>query len=334
MSAPLRLGIVGTGAIAQLAHLPVLSKLRGAQLVAVCDNDRVKARALADRFGVPDVFTDIDDLLEFDTLDAVVIATPNHLHEPHTLAALSRGVHVLCERPLALTPKGVERIIAAAHRADRKVVVGNNHRFRTDVQALAAFLRGGELGTLTGVRAGAYHAAASVAGWRRNRPEAGGGAFLEHGFTQLDLALWLADFPDPVRVSAYMDRPRGAKAVEESMLVVLEAAGGVTCTFDVSWVYVGEAERWWFEVLASRGSARLAPLRVMKELNGRPVDVSPTGASSRESATLQSYRAQDAHFLSVLRGTVAYKPPTDQLVLHRTLDAIYKAANEGKEIRL
>ncbi|MBI3791419.1 MAG: Gfo/Idh/MocA family oxidoreductase [Gemmatimonadetes bacterium] len=334
MSASLRLGIVGTGAIAQLAHLPVLAKLRGAELVAVCDNDGVKARALADRFGVPDAFTDIDDLLEFDALDAVVIATPNHLHEPHVLAALSRGVHVLCERPLALTPKGIERIIAAAARADRKVVVGNNHRFRADVQALSSFLRGGELGKLTGVRAGAYHPPASVEGWRRNRPEAGGGAFLEHGFTQLDLALWLADFPDPVRVSAYMDRPRGAKAVEESMLVVLEAAGGITCTFDISWSYVGQEERWWFEALATRGSARLAPLRVVKELNGRPVDVSPSGASARDSATFQSYRAQDAHFLSVIDGTVPYKPPTDQLVLHRTLDAIYKAANEEKEIRL
>ncbi len=334
MSAPLRLGIVGTGAIAQLAHLPVLSKLKGAELVAVCDNDSVKARALADRFGIPDAFEDIDELLEFDDLDAVVISTPNHLHEPHTLAALSRGVHVLCERPLALTPKGVERIIAASQRAEKKVVVGNNHRFRSDVQALASFLRGGELGKLTGVRAGAYHPPASVAGWRRNRPEAGGGAFLEHGFTQLDLALWLAEFPDPVRVNAYMDRPRGAKAVEESMLVVLEAAGGVTCTFDISWSYVGQEERWWFEALATRGSARLAPLRVVKEINGRPVDVSPAGASARESATLQSYRAQDAHFLSVVEGTSPYKPPTDQLVLHRTLDAIYKAANEEKEIRL
>ncbi|HMA25010.1 MAG TPA: Gfo/Idh/MocA family oxidoreductase, partial [Gemmatimonadaceae bacterium] len=76
MKDTVRLGVVGAGAIAQLAHIPVLSKMRGAELVAVCDNDRPKARALADRFGVPDVFTDIEDLLELDELDAVVIATP------------------------------------------------------------------------------------------------------------------------------------------------------------------------------------------------------------------------------------------------------------------
>ena len=61
----MRIAVVGTGAIAQLTHIPVLSKLRGAQLVALCDNDAAKARALADRFGVPDVFTDFEELLAF-----------------------------------------------------------------------------------------------------------------------------------------------------------------------------------------------------------------------------------------------------------------------------
>src|SRR3954466_4759366 len=137
MKTNVRIGVVGAGAIAQLAHLPVLAKMRGAELAAICDNDRTKARGLADRFGIRDVFTDIEDLLELDELDAVVVATPNHLHEPHVLSALAAGVDVLCERPLALSSKGVERILSAANRSGRKVIVGNNHRFRSDVQALA-----------------------------------------------------------------------------------------------------------------------------------------------------------------------------------------------------
>ncbi|HEU4565502.1 MAG TPA: Gfo/Idh/MocA family oxidoreductase, partial [Gemmatimonadaceae bacterium] len=140
MSPAIRIGVVGVGAITQVAHLPSLAKMRGAEVVALCDNDAPKARALADRFGVRDVFTDIEDLLEFDELDAVIVSTPNHLHEPHVLSALAAKVHVLCERPLALTARGVERILAAAQRADRKVFVANNHRFRADVQALNGFL--------------------------------------------------------------------------------------------------------------------------------------------------------------------------------------------------
>ena len=62
MTDTMKIGVVGAGAIAQTAHLPVLAKMRGAELVAICDNDRPKARALADRFGIPDTFTDIEDL--------------------------------------------------------------------------------------------------------------------------------------------------------------------------------------------------------------------------------------------------------------------------------
>jgi predicted dehydrogenase len=334
MTEAIRIGVVGAGAIAQLAHLPVLSKMRGARLVALCDNDGAKARALADRFNIPDVYTDIQDVLEGSELDAVVIATPNHLHEPHVLSALAAGLHVLCERPLSLTSRGVERILKAAKQADRKVAVANNHRFRSDVQALDLFLRGGELGRLVGVRAGSYQLRSRPEGWRYRRAEAGGGAFLESGFPLLDLALWLADFPDPVRLSAHMDRSRADSAVEDAMLVQLECDQGKSFSFDVSWSYVGEEERWWFEVLCTRGSARLSPLRVFKELNGRPTDVSPAGAAERESAFIQSYRAELAHFAAVIAGDSVYEPPDDQVIVHKTLEAMYRSAMDGKEVRL
>lgn len=334
MTEPVRIGVVGAGAIAQLTHLPVLSKMRGVKLVAVCDNDRAKARALADRFGIEDAFNDIEDLLESDDLAAVVVATPNHLHEPHVLSAIAAGIDVLCERPLALSARGVERIVASAARAGRKVLVANNYRFRSDVQALAAFLRGGELGKLTGIRAGAYHFRRAEQGWRLRRAESGGGAFFDYGIPLLDLALWLADSPEAERVVAHMDRGTGKNAVEDAMLVQLNCAGGVSFNFDVVGNYVGEEERWWFETLSTRGSARLAPLRVVKELHGRPADVSPRGATARESAFIQSYRSELAHFLAVITEQVEYEPPTDQVTLHRVVEAIYRSADEGKEIRL
>lgn len=310
----------------------MLSRIRGAQLVAICDNDGAKAHALATRLGVPDIFTDMDELLDSDQLDAVVIATPNHLHEPHVLRALKQKVHVLCERPLSLTTGGVNRIMAAAAAADTKVVVGNNHRFRSDVQQLSRFLQGGELGRMIAVRAGQYQFR-SVQGWRYNKAEAGGGAFLEYGYPLLDLALWLADFPEPTRVTAHMDSSRPG-SVEDMMLIHLECANGVSFSIDVSWAYVGQEERWWFEVISTRGSARLSPLRVVKELNGRPTNVSPTGAAARESVFLQSYRSELAHFVAVLKGDAAYDPPEDQLKVMAVMEAVYKSAEEGKEIRL
>ncbi|MEO8562375.1 MAG: Gfo/Idh/MocA family oxidoreductase [bacterium] len=331
---PLRVGVVGAGAIAQMAHLPVLAKMRGVKLVALCDNDRPKARALADRFDIRDAHTDIEDLLEAEGLEAVVVATPNHLHEPHVLSALAAGMDVLCERPLAMTARGTDRIINAAARASRKVLVANNHRFRSDVQALAGFLNGNELGKLTGVRAGAYHHRRTEQGWRHRRAESGGGAFFDYGLPLLDLALWLAGDAEPERVVAHMDRGTGKNAVEEGMIVQLRCANSAVFSFDVSSSYVGEEERWWFETISTRGSTRLAPLRVVKELHGRPTDVSPRGAAARDSAFIQSYRAELAHFVAVVTGEAEYEAPTDQVMLHRVVEAIYKSAEEEKEIRL
>ncbi len=148
----LKVGIIGGGAITQVAHLPVLKKLKTIEVQAICDTDLPKARALADRFAVKDAFDDIEDLLRFETLDAVVICSPNHLHESHILAALSANLHVLVEKPLAMSAASAQRIIRAVEKRDRVVMVGMNHRYRPDVQIVRSFVQSGELGTIESVR--------------------------------------------------------------------------------------------------------------------------------------------------------------------------------------
>jgi predicted dehydrogenase len=330
----LRVGVLGCGAITQLAHLPILKHLRGVSVVALCDNDSPKVRTLAQRFSVPDYFSDIDDLFTAGALDAVVIATPNHLHEPHALSAIRANVDVLCERPLALTVRGAERVLSAVQRGGRKLLMSNPLRFRADVQALAGFLRGGELGKVLGIRTGEYRQRGSIDGWRMRRDEAGGGAFLEYGYALVDLALWLTDAPAPERVSAHFVREAGKSAVEHTMVALLTCAGGIAYTFNVTWNYVGDRERWAFELLATSGSARLAPLRILKTLGGRPRDVSPSGAATRDTPLIQSLRAELAHFASVVREESPYEAPVDQLVVQRVIEAAYKSAEEGREVRL
>jgi predicted dehydrogenase len=127
---------------------------------------------------------------------------------------------------------------------------------------------------------------------------------------------------------------RRSRALVERFLVQLKCVSGVTFNFDVSGAYVGEEERWWFETLSTRGSTRLAPLRVVKELHGRPTDVSPRGAAARESAFIQSYRAELAHFVAVVAGEAEYEAPSDQVLLHKIVEAMYKSADEGREIKL
>ena len=205
MNDPIRIAVIGAGGIAQVAHLPVLRRIAGIEIVALCDNDLAKAQALAARFDVRNTYDDIEDVLKYATPDAVVVCTPNHLHEIHVMAALSAGAHVLCERPLALSVPGVERVLQASERTGRRVMVAMNHRFRSDVQAVRGFLASGELGTIDMIWGGWFTfqptAARQQLGWRLRRAEAGGGVMLDLGIPLLDLGLWLAGWPVPKRVT-------------------------------------------------------------------------------------------------------------------------------------
>ena len=185
----LRVGIIGGGAITQVAHLPVLKKMKTIEVRAICDTDLPKARALADRFGVKDAFDDIEELLRYEALDAVVICSPNHLHESHILAALSANLHVLVEKPLAMSAASAQRIVEAAEKHGKVVMVGMNHRYRPDVQIVRSFVQSGELGTVESVR-GSWHVfrpGRTQLGWRQRRDQAGGGAMLDLGLSILDL---------------------------------------------------------------------------------------------------------------------------------------------------
>lgn len=329
----MRVGVIGVGAVTQIAHLPALAARDDVELVAICDADGSKARALARRFGVPDVFEDIEDLLGDTKPEAVVIATPNHLHEIHAAIALSAGAAVLCERPLALGAEGVERVIAAQQRSGRPVVVGMNHRYRSDVQAVRAFIHGQELGKLRGTRAGWYQFRPSRAelGWRLRQAESGGGAMLDLGLPLLDLGLWLPEGVEPQEVSAVLHTAEGA-SVEDGGCAIVRCTGGYSVFLDVAWRYVGKQERVWLEMLGERGSARVVPLAIFKEMHGSPIDVTPSGTAARENLIAASYRSQWATFLAVARGEVQAPRLDDQLRLHRTMDAIYRSAREGRAV--
>lgn len=334
MAETLKVGVIGGGAVVQVAHLPALRKLKGVEARAICDTDQPKARAIADRFGVKDAFNDIEDLLRFETLDAAVICTPNHLHESHILAALSAGLHVLVERPVAMNAASAQKIARAAEKHGKVVMVGMNHRYRPDVQIVRGFVQSGELGAITSAR-GSWHVfrpARAQLGWRQKRELSGGGAMLDLGVSVLDLALWLAGNPAPARVSAALDPPGRERGVEESGSAFVVCENGASVFLDVTWRHIGEGERFGVGLRGAKGAAAINPLTVWKELNGVPVNVSPTASGSRENPFTASYRAEWAHFLAAIRGEARAPSLQEHVVLHRVLDGIYRSAAEGKDV--
>jgi predicted dehydrogenase len=336
MADGLRIGILGAGAITQVAHLPVLRKLKGVEVTALCDNDLPKAKALADRFQIPRAFDDVEDMLQPGDLDAIVICTPNHLHESHTVAALNANLHVLIERPLAMTAPSAQKMLKLAEKRSRILMVSATHRYRTDVQLVRSFVQSGELGEIESVR-GSWHVfrpGRTQLGWRLRRDEAGGGAMLDLGQAILDLELWLANGPVPVRVSASLERPPKDKGVEQSGSAFVTCEGGVSLFVDVTWHHIGEGERFGVGLRGSKGTAGINPLHVWKELNGVPTDVAPTGSVGRENPFTAATRAQWAHFLAAVDGSAKVSAQQEQITLHKVLDAIYRSAADGKDVAL
>jgi predicted dehydrogenase len=332
----LKVGIIGGGAVTQVAHLPVLKKFKTIDVCAICDTDLPKARALADRFGVPDAFDDIEDLLHHETLDALVVCSPNHLHEAHILAGLAADLHVLVEKPLTMNAASAQRILRAAEKREKVVMVGMNHRYRPDVQIVRSFVQSGELGNVESAR-GSWHAfrpSRNQLGWRQRRDQAGGGAMLDLGLSILDVGLWLAGNPKPARVSATLDRSGRERAVEQSGSAFLVCENGLSVFVDVTWHHIGEGERFGVGLRASKGTAAVNPLKVWKDLHGVPTDVSPTGAGSRENAFSSSYRAEWAHFLAVIAGEAKAPDLAEQVTLHKIVDAIYRSAEDGRDVLL
>ncbi len=140
----IRAGVVGLGQGG--SHLRALQLTEGARVVAVCDLDRALAERVAREHGIPRHYTALDDLLSDDGLDAVVIATPDHLHGQHAIRALEAGKHVLSEIPMATSLEECARIVELAERAGLKYQMGNQVRYAFCLRDVRRLVSGGAFG--------------------------------------------------------------------------------------------------------------------------------------------------------------------------------------------
>lgn len=330
-----RVGIVGTGGVAQLVHLPLCANRTSIDLVAVADADPDKAQVLAERFDVGSVLA-TEALLLGDEVDTVILCTPNHLHAAEAVAALEAGKHVLVERPLALTPQGCRQVVDAARANDRVLMVGMSHRFRPDTAALRSFVEGGELGEVYAGRVTwmSRHAPLRATTWRQRPEEAGGGALIDLGVQSLDLLLWLLGFPRIRRVSAVVSR--GQNDVEDAANVLMQTEDGIGLTLEVSWSYFGAEDTHYTRILGTEGAGQLPPLEVFRQLGGRPMDVTPEQAPppGGGSRYMNAHRRQLDQFFRAASGFADVPLPEEQEHLMAVVHAAYESAREGREILL
>ena len=330
-----KVGVIGTGAIGQLMHLPILSERGDVELTALADLDGAKARAVAQRFGVPRVLSD-EDIIGAEDIDGVVICAPSFLHEDFAVECLKAGKHVLVERPLALSPGGARQLVEVAKTTGTGLVIGLSHRYQPNVRALRSAIAEGALGELGTVRVTWLNRAVRRprTGWRRRALEAGGGALMDLGVPALDLALWVLGYPAVARVSA-TTRGDGFDVEEEAHLFAV-TTDGVAITLAASWRLHAPEDRHRLWIFGSDGGARLSPLSIYRQVGGRTADVTPRQPIPRggEDLFTNGFRRLLDQFVRVAAGTAAARLPSEQVILMKLIEAAYDSAREGREVQL
>ena len=234
---------------------------------------------------------------------------------------------------LALTAAGVDRILADEKAAER-LCVAMNQRFRPDAVALRSFVQSGELGDVFYLKTGWLNRMQRRGrSWRESKEAAGGGAFIDLGLQMLDLALWILGYPRALRVSAQMHRSQESE-VEDAAALLLRLEGDKVVNLEVSWNLLATRDRQFLKVLATAGSGSLSPLAVFREMPGGLTEVTPQLPPGRENLFTASYRNELQNFVEVVRGERPAEAPREQAALLRIVEAVYRSAEERREVEL
>ena len=249
---PFRVAVAGVGSFTQRVLIPGLMATPLVEVVGVFGPTRAKVDEVASRLGIGRSFGNYREMLDASRPDAVVIATPNDLHAPMTLEAITRGLHVLCEKPLGITLAEAQAMHAAAHDAGVRTAVNFTYRSTTPFRHARSMIREGAVGRVRHIGV-TFHqgvrADPSVPVAFRMQRERGGGALLDVGPHMIDALRWLVGEVDAVVGVTQIDVPYrpavvGGAAVapvtaDDAVSFLLRMRGGATGTVQLSQVTHG-----------------------------------------------------------------------------------------------
>ncbi len=224
---PLRWGILGVARINR-AVIPPLNHSPRHTVIGVASRDPARAAQAAREWDIPRAFGGYQELLADPDIDVVYIPLPNSLHVRWTLAALAAGKHVLCEKPLALTPEDIDRLAQAARQAGRIVAEAFMYRHHTQTLRVKELVDSGALGPVRLVR-GTFTFTLDRPGDVRLDPKLGGGSLWDVGCYPVSYARTvLGEEP----VEAFGWQVTGATGIDETFVGQLRFASGALAQFD------------------------------------------------------------------------------------------------------
>lgn len=195
-----KLGLIGAGGISQ-SHCRALSQVDGAEIIAASDLVPANLDRMKEKWGVRHLFSDYDEMLKMDELDAVLVCTPTAVHAPPTVAALNAGKHVLCEKPMEATLAAATAMAEAAHDSGKILMVALKLRYTPQVIKAKEVVVAGTLGDIYYVETIADRRRGNPGGSFIRKATAGLGASADIGVYALDTALHLMGHPKPVAVT-------------------------------------------------------------------------------------------------------------------------------------
>ncbi len=233
-SRQVRVGVVGAGIWGRM-HIRAYLQHPSAELVALCDLDAKRARAMAKEYGIGKFFTRVDDLLD-EKLDGISIATPDAAHAAIALKAAARGVHLLVEKPLATTVRECRQMIAAAKRHGVYLMVDWHNRWNPACYAAWRAIRKGELGAISYIY---YRLSDTIYVPTKMLPWAGkSSVMLFLGSHSLDTTCWLMG-AKPVRVYCQCQEgilKRRGIPTADMCITMVDFSNGATAVIENSWV--------------------------------------------------------------------------------------------------
>ena len=323
MAKRLRVGIIGAGGIAGV-HAEAYARMpETVDVTAVGDVNAAVAEALAGKLGATP-HEDYRAMLS--AVDAVDICLPHHLHADAAVAAAQAGKHILCEKPLCVTPDEAARVRQAVREAGVTLMCAHNQLFLPAVVAAKAIITAGELGDVYEVRTNdAFRTTltAESAGWRGSTATSGGGELIDTGYHPSYLLLHLAG-GRPAQVMAMLANHRlGFLDAEDSAQVLVRFDNGVVGNIATSWAYQPPADTERFAVFGANGSLRGGG----EWLHLETVD---GGSRSERFPAVDTFAAEIAHFVHCV--TTGERPPHTEVEGSVVLDLItaaYRSADSG-----
>jgi glucose-fructose oxidoreductase len=331
MNKKIRYAVVGLGHIAQVAVIPAFAHAkRNSILTAVVSNDSRKRREIAKRYGVPQAYdyADYEECLQ--NVDAVYIALPNFLHAEYTIRAAKEGVHVLCEKPMAVTVKECRRMVQACRGNRVKLMIAYRLHFEEINLSVVDLIRKGRIGEPK-----FFNSSFSMTvrpGNIRTDADMGGGTLYDIGVYCINAARYLfRGEPTEVQAMSVNSGTRKLAEIDESTGALLRFENDRIASFVTSFNAADVAS---YLVAGTKGQIRVDPAYEYAE--GLAYELTVDGKTTKKKTGKRDQFAPELLYFSdcILRDRAPEPSGEEGLQDVRIVEALYRSARTGRAVKL